>query len=160
MGNGSLGVKQIPVACSRFIHLEPAPAGKRINPGLSRAIRVQFCRLCGLLRWKTIGHSRRSDAMRRLPTFIFGMVIGGVLIYLALNYHLVRASDGLHLVPKVSATLSDTYVDVRSFRPSDFLNHRGVVEAMMKSGQQELVDSLAADAVKNEVKARLPGDEK
>ena len=58
------------------------------------------------------------------------------------------------------ARVSDTYVDVRSFRPSDFLNHRGVVEAMMKSGQQELVDSLAADAVKNEVKARLPGDEK
>jgi len=87
--------------------------------------------------------------MRRLPTFIFGMVVGGLLIYLALNYHLIRANDGLHLVPKVSATLADTYVDVRSFRPGDFLSHRDVVAALLKSGQEELIDSLTKDTVKN-----------
>ena len=44
--------------------------------------------------------------MRRLSTFFFGMVAGGLLIYAALNYHLIQAKDGLHLIPKVDATLA------------------------------------------------------
>lgn len=93
--------------------------------------------------------------MRRLPTFIFGMVVGGVLLYLALNYHLVRANDGMHLVPKVSATLADTYVDVRMYGPSDFLNHQQVVQALMKSGQGELLGNAAANSLKKELDRRL-----
>jgi hypothetical protein len=98
--------------------------------------------------------------MRRLPTFIFGMVVGGLLIYLALNYHLIRAKDGLHLVPKVSATLADTYVDVRSFRPGNFVSHRDVVTALLKSGQGELIDSLAADSVRNSLSLPVPAQGK
>src|SRR4051794_28009123 len=98
--------------------------------------------------------------MRRLPTFIFGMVVGGLLIYLALNYHLIRAKDGLHLVPKVSATLADTYVDVRSFRPGDFVNLRDVVTALLKSGQGELIASLAADSVRNSLSLPVPAQGK
>jgi hypothetical protein len=94
--------------------------------------------------------------MRRLPTFIFGMVVGGLLLYLALNYHLIRANDGMHLVPKVNATLADTYVDLRSYGPSDLLNHQQVVQALMKSGQGELLGDVAANSLKNELDRRLP----
>jgi hypothetical protein len=94
--------------------------------------------------------------MRRLPTFIFGMVVGGLLLYLALNYHLIRANDGVHLVPKVSATLSDTYADLRTYGPSDFLNHQQVVQALLKSGQGDLLGDAAANSLKNELDRRLP----
>ena len=53
--------------------------------------------------------------MRRLPTFIFGVVVGGLLIYCGLHYHVINTPSGLHLVPKVNSTLAETYVDVRGW---------------------------------------------
>lgn len=94
--------------------------------------------------------------MRRLPTFIFGMLLGGLLIYLALNYHLIQAKDGLHLVPKLSATLAGSYVDVRSFTPADLARHKEIVGAIMKSGQDDLIKSIAADSLENGVDRWLP----
>jgi hypothetical protein len=94
--------------------------------------------------------------MRRLPTFIFGMLIGGLLIYLALNYHLIQAKDGLHLVPKVNATLAGTYVDVRAFTAADLVTHREVVAALVKAGQNDVVDSIAANSLENSVNQWLP----
>jgi hypothetical protein len=94
--------------------------------------------------------------MRRLPTFIFGMVVGGVLIYLALNYHLIQAKDGLHLVPKLNATLAGAYVDVRGFTPADLLKHRDVTGALLKAGQNDLINSIAGSSLENSVNQWLP----
>ncbi len=94
--------------------------------------------------------------MRRLPTFIFGMLLGGLLIYLALNYHLILAKDGMHLVPKLNATLSDSYVDVRTFTPADMLRHKDVVAALMKAGQNDVIESIASDSLGNGVQQWLP----
>ena len=55
--------------------------------------------------------------MGRLSTFVFGGIIGAVLVFGSLKYHLVRAPDGLHLIPKLESNLSETYVDVRQFGP-------------------------------------------
>ena len=87
--------------------------------------------------------------MRRLSTFIFGMVVGGLLIYLALNYHLIHAKDGIHLVPKTSATLAATYVDVRNFALADWANHQDVALAIVKADRGELLHSVAGDSVLN-----------
>jgi hypothetical protein len=90
-----------------------------------------------------------SGKMRRLSTFIFGMVVGGLLIYLALNYHLIHAKDGIHLVPKTSATLAATYVDVRNFGPADWANHQGVAMAILKANRGELLESVTGETLLN-----------
>jgi len=89
--------------------------------------------------------------MRRLSTFIFGMVVGGLLIYVALNYHLIHAQDGLHMVPKVDATLASTYVDVRGLGVSDLTRYPEVAMAISKAGRQDLLESIATGALGTEI---------
>ena len=89
--------------------------------------------------------------MRRLSTFIFGMVVGGLLIYVALNYHLIHAQDGLHMVPKVDATLASTYVDVRSLGIRDMAQYPQVAMAISKAGRQDLLESIAGNALETEI---------
>ena len=94
--------------------------------------------------------------MRRLSTFIFGMVVGGLLIYVALNYHLIRAQDGMHMVPKVEATLASTYVDVRSLGIRDMAQYPEIAMAISKAGRQDLLESIAGNAFETELDRILP----
>jgi hypothetical protein len=94
--------------------------------------------------------------MRRLPTFIFGMVVGGLLIYGALNYHVINAPSGLHLVPKVESTLAATYVDIRGFGLSDWAQHQEVAAALLSANRQDLMQSAAEDSLRTGLDRLLP----
>jgi hypothetical protein len=94
--------------------------------------------------------------MRRLSTFIFGMVVGGLLIYVALNYHLIHAQDGLHMVPKIDAALASTYVDVRGLGIADLAQYPEVAMAISKAGRQDLLESIAGNAIGTEVDRLAP----
>jgi hypothetical protein len=85
---------------------------------------------------------------RRVSTFIFGMVAGALLLYLALNYHLINARDGLHLVPKVDSTLAGTYADIRNFGPRDWAEHADIAAALLKAERTDLLESAARDSAK------------
>jgi len=87
--------------------------------------------------------------MQRLTTFLMGMVAGGVLLYSALHYHLIRANDGLHLVPKLDQKLAATYVDIRSFTVADWTKHPEVAAALMKANQGQLMQGSATDALRS-----------
>ncbi|MCA9238171.1 MAG: hypothetical protein KDA44_22015 [Planctomycetales bacterium] len=94
--------------------------------------------------------------MKRLSTFIIGMLVGGALLWMALNYHLIRARDGLHLVGKTSATLANTYVDVRNFRPADWVKHPEVTDAILSSKNQALIDSATNGTIDGVLDRVLP----
>ena len=96
--------------------------------------------------------------MRRLMTFILGMVVGGILLYGALSYHFIRADDGLHVIPKSSATLVSTYVDIRKFTVADLANNADIVEAIMRANKQELLKDTATGAVQNGIDRFLDRD--
>lgn len=87
--------------------------------------------------------------MKRLSAFIMGMIVGGALLYTALHYHLVRAQDGMHLVPKAESSLAATYVDIRSFGPRDWANHPKLAAALFESGQEDLMNSAVDGALQN-----------
>jgi hypothetical protein len=85
--------------------------------------------------------------MRRLSTFIFGMVVGGLLIYVVLNYHVVRATDGFYMVPKVNAELAAAYVDIRQFGPRDWAQHPDLAMAIFRADREELLESAAGGSL-------------
>jgi hypothetical protein len=87
--------------------------------------------------------------MRRISTFIFGMVVGGLLIYVALNFHLIQARDGLHLVPKVDARLAGAYVDIRQFGPGDWAQHPEIAMAIFRAERSDLMETAAGDTLQN-----------
>lgn len=95
--------------------------------------------------------------MKRFVTFVFGMIAGAGLLFGALNYHLVRADDGLHLVPKLNAKLSGTYVDIRGFTFADWAKNPDLAAALIDAGQRDLVEGTASDALRNGLNRFLDG---
>ena len=89
--------------------------------------------------------------MRRLTTFISGMIVGGILLYVALNYHLIRAQDGLHFVTKTDPSLAATYVDIRNFTVADWTQHANLAAAIMQADKTELMRGSAIDSLENSV---------
>ncbi len=85
--------------------------------------------------------------MKRLTTFFCGMIAGAALLFGALKYHVIRANDGLHLVPKLDAKLGATYVDIRNFTVADWASHPDLAAAMINDDQRELVEGAASDAL-------------
>ena len=96
--------------------------------------------------------------MRRLMTFILGMIVGAILLFTAMNYHLIRAHDGFHLVPKTSSQLAAAYVDIRGFTVADWTQHPQIATALMKADKGELMKSSASEALRNELDQLLNRD--
>ncbi len=87
--------------------------------------------------------------MRRLMTFFLGMVTGGALLFGAMNYHLIRAQDGVYFVPKIEHKLAAAYVDIRSFTVSDWAQHTEIAAALMNAGKGDLMKNSATGALQN-----------
>lgn len=94
--------------------------------------------------------------MRRLPTFIFGMIVGGLLIYGGLHYHVINTASGLHLVPKVTSTLAETYVDVRGWGVAEWMQHKDIAAALLAADRQDLMQSAAEDSIRTGLDRILP----
>jgi hypothetical protein len=84
-----------------------------------------------------------------MRNFILGCIVGAAGLYGSMCFHVVRANDGHHFVPKSALTFKDSYVDIRSFDMSTWRDHVPLAEAMMKSGKPQLVQESAANAVEN-----------
>lgn len=93
--------------------------------------------------------------MGRIGTFVLGAAVGGAAVYGSLQYHVVRADDGLHFIRKTNVTFSGVYVDIREFGPQDWLEHPDLAEAVMRSGKRELVHGAAVDTVNESLRKLL-----
>lgn len=87
--------------------------------------------------------------MRRIWTFVSGIIVGGILIFAAMNYHIIRANDGLHVVPKVDAQLALTYADIRDFTVADWAKNSELAAALMNANRRDLVDSAIGNTLDN-----------
>jgi hypothetical protein len=85
--------------------------------------------------------------MRRFGTFLFGAVVGAGLLYLASNYHVVQAQDGLHVIEKMNAGLTDPFVDIRAFTLGDWADHQELALAITSAGKQYLLVDAASNSI-------------
>lgn len=93
--------------------------------------------------------------MGRLATFIMGFFLGGVTVYVSLHYHFVHTNDGLHVVPKLASTFSETYVDVRQFGFAEWNEHRALAGAIIQAKRNELFGGTVAEPFGNAVQNAL-----
>ena len=78
--------------------------------------------------------------MRRLFALLFGMLLGGALVFTAFRYYLVRAGEKeFLLVPKQQAELTDAYVDVRKWDAAEWQKHPKLAEALTRYGRPDLI---------------------
>ena len=84
-----------------------------------------------------------------MRNFILGCIVGAAGLYGSMCFHIVRAKDGHHFVPKTALTFRDSYVDIRAFDVGAWRDHVPLAEAMLKSNKQELLQDSATIAVEN-----------
>ena len=89
--------------------------------------------------------------MNRSGFFVAGLFVGVALTFVGLKYHVVRASDGVHLVPKLTADFREPYMDIREFGLSDWNNHRTLAAAIMRSNKSQIMQSNALDGISSSV---------
>jgi len=94
--------------------------------------------------------------MKRLSSFFLGMATGAMLMYGATLYHVVRASDGIHVVAKQPPRLAETYVDIRNFTMADWAGHPQLASALVQANQQQLLGESATGALREAVNQTLP----
>jgi hypothetical protein len=87
--------------------------------------------------------------MRRILSFPLGIAVGAMLCYGATNFYVVRADDGIHLVHKQRARLSEAYVDVREFDAGDWSRHAELAAALVAENKQQLMGSAVANSLQN-----------
>jgi len=64
-------------------------------------------------------------------------------------FHVVRAADGHHFVPKTALTFKDSYVDIREFDIVKWREHVPLAEAIIQSDKRQLIQNAATTAVEN-----------
>jgi hypothetical protein len=100
-----------------------------------------------------------TDFMRKLLLFVMGMFVGAGLMTFAFKYHVMYSKDGLVLIPKSQAGLSDLYVDVRNWKPSDWQGHPDFVRSLVSHGRSDLIAAPANDLL-HDLKRKLDKAEK
>lgn len=93
--------------------------------------------------------------MSKINSFFLGMLVGAMALYGAMTFHLVHAEDGIHVVPKVSNGLRDTYVDVRDFRAAQWHQHKHVALALIHAGKDELLKDSAMSSFRRAARDAL-----
>ena len=93
--------------------------------------------------------------MNRLTTLLMGVLFGAGAMFTAMKYHVVRAEDGFHMVPKVSAQLSEAYVDIRQFDAVQWNEHRALAVAIVDADKEHLLKDSAASTFRHTVDSVL-----
>lgn len=96
--------------------------------------------------------------MRRFFSFFTGLLTGGAIIYFTMNYHLIHAQDGFHLIPKVNAQLSSTYADIRGYKVADWAQHADIAAALVNANRRDLLDEAINDTLNNGIDRLLNRD--
>lgn len=84
--------------------------------------------------------------------FLFGLIAGALIMYVAMHYHVVRGNQGVYLVPKLSNNLSDVYVDTRDFDIDDWRQHKPLAAAIMESNQTHLLEDASLKSFRESVR--------
>ena len=81
--------------------------------------------------------------MRRVTIFLLGFLAGVLLLFSATGYHVVRATDGFHLIPRLEQGYADLYCDIRGFTISDWTAHQDLALAILKADRHQIIEAAA-----------------
>lgn len=83
--------------------------------------------------------------MRRINSFLAGVVVGAASLAIVTHYHVVHGKEGIFVVRKVQNNLSDIYVDTRQFTAADWMEHRMLALAIMQADKGEMFSDASMD---------------
>ena len=87
--------------------------------------------------------------MPRMYAFFLGIGVGAIVLFGTSNYHIVRARDGLHCVPKQRAQLAQAYVDARHFESDDWAAKPELAAALTADNKQHVMEAESNGDIQN-----------
>ena len=93
--------------------------------------------------------------MGRISSFVLGTIVGGSLMFGSLHYHVLRATDGFYLIPKVESNFQQTYVDIRAFGITEWNRHKSLAAAIVKAHKQHLLTHGVAGGLSHDVRQTI-----
>jgi hypothetical protein len=97
--------------------------------------------------------------MNRLGAFLLGLLLGGILMFVGLRYHIVRASDSFHLIPRQGGKVDDLYVDIREFDLKAWNEHRSLAIDIIAAKKEHLIGESTSNSLSRRLNDLLGGDE-
>ncbi len=90
---------------------------------------------------------REVPEVSRTKPFLFGLLLGAGLSFVALRYHVVRTADGFLLIPRIDQPpVRSAYADIREWGTAMWKQYPELAAALTKDGQGKLVaDSITGD---------------
>lgn len=96
-----------------------------------------------------------------LKMFLGGTLIGMCSGLFVANYHVVNSSQGLAVVPRTQRPpLRSTYVDIRSWSQSMWVNHPEVTAALIADGRSSLIGENLKANLLNEIVPKQTRDDR
>lgn len=92
--------------------------------------------------------------LRGLALILVGAVLGCGVTTVAFRWHVVRASDGWHMISNGTSMPSDVFADVREWTPNDWADHPRLAGALVAAGKGDLVMRTSATNVLDRVMNR------
>lgn len=77
--------------------------------------------------------------MNRFTTFLLGVLVGALGLFVSENYYVVRSKESVHLIPKVASKFELPYRDIRSYTIEDWRNNPSLGLAIVKSKKENLL---------------------
>ncbi|MEP3479840.1 MAG: hypothetical protein ABJZ55_11380 [Fuerstiella sp.] len=94
--------------------------------------------------------------MKKFKPFLVGAVAGSLLMFVSLQFHLIRSEDGFRLVPRTpQPSIGLFFVDLRNWTPEDYADRPELARALVAHGDTDLV----ASSVSDELLGRVSGSE-
>lgn len=100
--------------------------------------------------------NRGDFMMGRIKTFTIAALLGAAGMYVALQYHVVRANEGYLMVHRApQPRLQDVYADIREWDASTWTARPAVAQALTKGGRADLIAETAGQAAADDLHAAL-----
>jgi len=77
--------------------------------------------------------------MNRFSSFVLGLMVGILGLYITMHFSLVRAVDGYHIIPKIAAKIEVPYTDIRKFSLENWQRKQSLALAILKANKGHLL---------------------
>jgi len=74
-----------------------------------------------------------------MGSFVLGLGVGVVGLYLAMHFTLIQADDGFHVIPKIAAKLEKPFEDVRGYKLNHWQRKQALAVAIVKADKAYLL---------------------
>lgn len=97
--------------------------------------------------------------MNRFGAFLLGLVLGVALTFVGLRYHVVRANDSFHVVPRQGGSMEDLYVDIREFDLKAWNQHRSLAIDLIAAKKEHLIRDTTTNSISKRLDNLFGGEE-